>query len=86
MSRAPPTVWGHMTRTELHDQMGRRSRQTVAPCDPKWDNPCLGLQDSSAQNQAQMCHAHGGSPVGAGQHQHPALVLKDSAAASTKFE
>ena len=70
-----------MNHMELHDQMDRHSRQTTAQCDPKWDNPCPDLQDSSAQNQVQMCHVHGGSPVGAGQYQHPALALTGSAAA-----
>lgn len=70
---------------ELRDQMGRRTRQTIARCDPKWGNPCPDLQDSSAQNQAQKCHVRGGCPVGAGQYQHPALALKGCAAAPNNF-
>lgn len=79
-------MWGHMIHMELHDQTGHCSRQTTAQCDPKWDNPCPDLQDSSAQSQVQVCRVHGGSPVGAGLYQHPALALIGSVAAATKVE
>ena len=75
-----------MIHMEPHDRMGHHSRQITALCDPKWDNPCPDFQDSSAQNQVQMCHVHGGSLVGAGQHQHPALGLKGSVAATSKVD
>ena len=79
-------MWGRMIHMELHDQTGHRSRQTIAQCDPIWDNPCPDLQDSSAQSQVQVCRVHEGSPVGAELYQLPALALTDSIAAATKFE
>lgn len=85
MSRVPPTQWGHMVHMVLHNQRDCRSRQRAAQCGPKWGNPGPDLQDSSAENRVQMCHVHEGCPVGAGQCQHSALALKDSAAATNKF-
>lgn len=86
MNRVPPTQWGHMVHMELHDQRDHRSRQTAAQCDPKWDNPGPDLQDSSAENRVRMCRVHEGCPVGAAQCRHPALALKDSAAAFNRFK